>query len=723
MKTSYAAIGSAAWAAAVILACLACLHFRPVFIGRLDNLAYDTLMRLAEKPSPGTVPVIVEIDDKSLEKLGQWPWPRTVLADLAQKLLDAGAASVALDILLAEPDRSSPSFLQFSLKERLGIDIDLGKVPHEFLDNDLYFSQVIRGKPVILGAAAMFSEAGRLPKELPKPVGLVEKTPPGAPDPRETVSRATGFLPPMKVFSDAAPVGIINASVHDDGVIRTVPLLARVGDNIYASLALRALMSALGRTTLRLDSDQDGLAWLQAGRVRVPVGADGSFQPVYRGPARTYPYYSAVDVLDGKIGKDELEGKIVFVGPSAVGLLDIRATPLDPVMPGVEAHATIVDNMLSGDHISIPSYSEDMQSAAIIISAGLAFVIFTFLPAMAYAPLAIGLIAGWLWLSWHFFCEGIFLSPVYALIAALLTGALILPHRFWREQRAKRLIKQSFSHYVAPEVVNRIAAEGPKALAGEKRELSVLFTDVRGFTTISEKMDPGQLVKLLNSYFTPMTACVIARGGTLDKFIGDALMAFWNAPLIVERHQEKAVLAALDMQKKLEKLRPQFNRDFGVEIRIGAGIHSGLVQVGNMGSADLLNYTCIGDNVNLASRLEGLCKRYGVGIVVSSAVVEKCEGMHFRPLDRIRVKGSSRPLDIFTPLNPDESADEQLEIRWKEALEAYFGGDFAAAAFTFEQLMGIEELKTAALLFIDRCRQLQADRPNAWDGVWTYATK
>lgn len=342
---------------------------------------------------------------------------------------------------------------------------------------------------------------------------------------------------------------------------------------------------------------------------------------------------------------------------------------------------------------------------------------------MGYAPLALAIVGASLWGSWLCFARGLFISPVYAVMATLLVGAVLLPLRFRREQRARRQIKRAFAHYVAPEVVNRIADNGTRALDGESREVSVLFTDVRGFTTISETMEPGRLVRLLNSYFTPMTACVIAREGTLDKFIGDALMAFWNAPLDVPGHQEKAVRAALDMQKTLAELRPRFLQEFGVEVRIGAGIHAGPVQVGNMGSRDLLNYTCIGDTVNLASRLEGLCKRYGAGIVVSSAVTAQCRDLHFRQLDRIRVKGSTRPLDIFTPLEPCAEPDSQAEETWRRALNAYFLGDFAGGALLFGRLLAVKPMAAAAQLFLDRCAQLQAHTPVAWEGVWTYDTK
>lgn len=387
-------------------------------------------------------------------------------------------------------------------------------------------------------------------------------------------------------------------------------------------------------------------------------------------------------------------------------------------MPGVEVHATIVANILSGLKISIPSYFAGLQILAIIFSSTIAYFLFAHMSAIISTFSALVLFVAFLLGSWLCFSDGEFFSPVYAMLAIFLMGLLIMPLRFRREQKSKQLIKSAFSHYVSPEAVNRIVSEGPTALNGQSRELSILFTDVRSFTTISEKMEPDNLVRLLNSYFTPMTTCVIKREGTLDKFIGDALMAFWNAPLDVVRYQEKAVLAALDMHRELDRLRSQFEAEFGVEIRIGAGIHCVIAQVGNMGSSDLLNYTCIGDNVNLASRLESLTKRYGVGIITSSAVKEQCPTITFLQLDRIRVKGSSRPMDIYTPW--DDENNGTLETLWRKALDAYFSGDFQQGIRLFKQINGFD---VAVSMFIERCTHFLEKKPESWDGVWNYDSK
>lgn len=717
MKLCRRILSATVFIALVSALCIVSLKFGPAPILRLDNLVYDAWLKLAKKPEPHPALAIVDIDEESLARKGQWPWPRTMLAELVSKIMESGALAIGLDMLLSEPDRSSPAYLRENLKDHYGLDIAISGIPPELMDNDLFFSEVIKDKPIVLGAYAVFDEE-RMPETPPKSLGSVELKPPAAPDPRKSVKEAKGLLPPIRKFTDPAPIGIINATVPEDGVIRSVPLLTRLKDNLYGALSLRTLMAAQGNGTLLLQSDMDGLKSLKSIDISIPVEPDGSYRPFYMGPSRTYPYISAADILDGGIDRGQLEGRIIFIGSSASGLLDMRSTPLDPSMPGVEVHATIVDNMLSGLKITVPPNIDGLQILLIVFSACAAYFLFAHLSAIISIFSSLVIIAAYLWASWLCFTGGEFISPIYAVLATGLMGFMIIPLRFWQEQKSKKLIKAAFAHYVSPEAVNRIVSEGTAALAGQSRELSVLFTDVRGFTTISEKLEPGELVRLLNSYFTPMTACVIKRDGTLDKFIGDALMAFWNAPLNVEGHQEKAVLAALDMQKALDSLRPAFVAEFGVKIRIGAGIHCGIAQVGNMGSDDLLNYTCIGDNVNLASRLESLTKRYGVGIIVSSTIKEQCGNLVFRHLDRIRVKGSSRPLDIYTPLEGDIDAD--MEHQWQKALEAYFNGDFNESLRLFKEINGFD---VAVALFIERCSHFLANRPEKWDGVWTYDSK
>lgn len=721
IRTFLKKLGGESLAALLAVVCLlACIWSSSRLFERPDNFVYDIFMR-AQAPKPvHQVPVIIDIDEKSLAEHGQWPWPRYLMADLVRKLCANGVMAIGIDILMADPDRSSLARIRDELAKRFDVQLDLTGLPDKLLDNDAMFAQALREYPVVIATQIADARVAKLPRS-PK---VVEKVSSGGLSPLESIIRTNGLVLPLPAFADVAPVGIITALPGSDGVIRKIPLLVRIEDNIYANLGLRTLMRAMNKDTLRLRSGKDGLESLGFGKIEHDIGHDGLFMPLYRGKGRSYPYYSATDVLQGRIGPDLLAGRVAFVGTSAASLLDIRNTPTDPVMPGVEVHATIVDNLLTGQGIRRPDWEKGGQVMLALVAGVLAILCFSLAPAITYLPLTIAMLTAGVWSSWRLFEDQIFFSPVPLALAIVMCAVIILPLRFWRVEKGRREIRQAFSRYVAPDVVTRIVERGGKPLAGQQKEMTILFTDVRGFTSLSENLDPGQVVALLNSYFTPMTACVKAREGTMDKFIGDALMAFWNAPLDVEKHAVKAVDAGLAMQKELDRLRPLFLRDFGVEINMGIGINTGMVHVGNMGSEELLDYTSIGDNVNLASRLEGLCKRYGVGIVISATTANACAGEYrFRQLDRIRVKGKNLAVDIFTPIDKTD-VNQSHEEMWSEALGLYLGGEFARASRLFADLgSSSPAMDVACQLYLDRCKIMIASPPEHWDGVWTYDSK
>jgi adenylate cyclase len=483
-------------------------------------------------------------------------------------------------------------------------------------------------------------------------------------------------------------------------------------------------MLALDSKNIIARSGSYGLESVRMGQWTVPVDAQGAVHIPFIGPSGTYPYISAADVLRKTAHPEALHGKIAFVGTSAPGLLDIRATPLDPVYPGVEIHAAVLDTILAGNAVSVPPWTPAAQILGIAASGLVAALAFGFARPRIYLPVAVGLISANVLLSRHFFSRGLFLSPLYIGITVTVMGAGLIFLRFWQEERQKLILRNAFSRYVSPEIVKRITKLRGNLFAGEERELSILFTDIRGFTTLSEKLSPQQVVNLLNRYFTPMTALVREHSGTLDKFIGDALMAFWNAPLDMPRHPALAVSAALAMQEKLLTLNGELQEEFGLSIRIGAGIHTGPAYVGNMGSAELVNYTLIGDNVNLASRLEGLCQQYGVGLVVSGETRAGCrEAFAFQYLDTIRVKGKSQSVSVYAPLRPEDTSARREELHtWEEACGLYRSGDFVRAAEALTALC--ERFPEVALyaVYRDRVQSLLRDPPKIWDGIWT-ATK
>ncbi|MDL2291422.1 adenylate/guanylate cyclase domain-containing protein, partial [Desulfovibrio sp. OttesenSCG-928-F20] len=658
-------------------------------------------------------------------RYGQWPWPRYLMAALAARLVERGAAAVAFDVLLAEADRSSPVRMREYLKRDLDLGIGFTGLPPELEDYDSLLADSIEGMPVVLGSYVRFS--GSLSEELhfPKSLQYAVLASSDAVDVLSGLHSAVDATFPLPLFSASAPVGMVNMSPDMDGIVRQVPLLLRLGDKLYPGLSLRALMTAMGRNSVVLGADADGLAFVKVGPYEIPVSPQGTALVPFTGPRKTYPYYPAVDVLEGRVGEGELEGRVVFVGTSAPGLMDIRATPFDRVYPGVEVHASMLDAMLSKRHIVQPPWSPGLQVLAIVCCGLVCTVAFGLAGPRIYLPVAALLLGLCVFASRELFREGLFVSPVYALLTIASLGAALLCVRFIHEEQQKRLLRGTFSRYVAPEVVNRITRLSGDIFAGEERELSIMFTDIRGFTSISEKLGPQQIVDLLNRYFTPMTALVRGNKGTLDKFIGDALMAFWNAPLDVPGHPALAVRTALDMQKEVARLNGELKEDFGLSIAMGVGLHTGRAYVGNMGSQELINYTLIGDAVNLASRLEGLCPKYGVGLVVSEDVKNACgESFAFQPLDTIRVKGKARPVAVFTALEHSESEVREDELRqWQGILEAYKNGDFALALASLETLMQKQGEAVLYSVFAERCRILAATPPENWDGIWTLASK
>lgn len=696
----------------------------PGLSARMDNIVYDAWLSGYASPPENSSIAVIDIDESSMRKVGQLPWPRTTLSELVDILLGHGVSAIGLDIWLTEPDRSSPIAVDNQLEKDFGLNLDFTKLPVSVLDNDRYFRNSLSGKPVVLCAYASFEGKGDFPAAMPEPVKVKFET--GDEKLKSSIAQMDGLMAPLPIFTDVAPIGIMNVKIEDDGIVRSMPLLSRAGNNFYSSIALRTLMAARKINELELTAAPGATRpdTLRMGSIDIPLEKDGSFRMLYYGPAHTFPYLSAADVLDGKVGKKELKGKIVFIGTSTHSLQNERSTPLDPGVPLSEIHATAAENILSREYVRLPLHNSMVQCVSICLSAILAAILFSYAMLPVYVFSFLLLTGSYFFISWLSFLDGKFISPVGAILALIMVAIVILPFRYRNIQAERRKLRRVFSHYVAPEVFSSIVSGGEQLLSGQQKEVTILFTDLRGFTTIAETMPPQKLVNLLNRYFTPMTACVTRHQGTLDKFIGDALMAFWNAPLDINAHARQAVLAAQDMQAELTKMQPDILKEFGINLQMGIGINSGTAHVGNMGSTDLLDYTCIGENVNLASRLEGMCKRYGVNIVVSESVRNASEGgIEFMPLDKILVKGSKKPEKIYTPLGKDIHLEAAILTQWKEALNDYFAGNFEEAAQKFAQLANVEFLRKASTLFRQRCQDLKSGDLTNWNGVWAYQDK
>jgi adenylate cyclase len=696
---------------------------QPPLLARLDLKVYDSLLPLRAAPAPSPVPAVIDLDEASLAQYGQWPWPRYLVADLLQALNAYGVAAIGLDIMFSEADRSSPERMRAYLKRDKSVSLDFVGLPTELYDYDRLLARTLEEVPAVLGAYAAFEgpkEAAAAADPPPLSASLIERETPEAIAYKPLLPAARGAVLPLPALRHTAPLGFVNVAPDLDGVVREVPLVIKLEGQIYPSLSLRSLMLGLGVRNFTLQAGPYGLELVRIGRYAMPVSPQGAMRVPFLGPRKTYPYFSAGEVLRRSVAPEDLRGRVVFVGTSAPGLLDIRATPLDQFYPGVEVHAAALDAMLSGNALSVPPWTPAVQVLGIAATGILSTFLFGFARPKIYLPIAAGLIAAAIVISRHLFAGGLFISPLYFILTAATLGAFLLLLRFWQEEQQKLHLRNVFSRYVSPEIVKRITKTRGDLFAGEERELSIMFTDIRGFTSIAEKLSPQQIVALLNRYFTPMTALVLEHGGTLDKFIGDALMAFWNAPLNVAGHQMQAVETALLMQEKLLLLNEDLRKEFGVDIRIGVGVHSGPAYVGNMGSQDMVNYTLIGDSVNLASRLEGLCPHYGVGVVVSAGVMQACgDAFAFRYLDTIRVKGKLRPAPVYNPLRPAEADRRRRELEtWEEACAFYRAGQFARAGQIAAELERQFPEHKLYRLYAARARELAARPPADWDGVW-----
>jgi len=707
---------------------------QPGILRFLDYKIYDQQLRRQHSTKTSGMPVIVDIDEKSLAALGQWPWPRYRVALLLEKIRLAGALAVGMDVVLAERDRTSPALLQQQIKKELMVDVTFQGLPKALEDHDALLANVLAGKPYVLGFYFSFSKAEADQQVqagdcLIKPAQVALLSAPGAMTPEQALHSAYGAVCPLPILAGAATAtGFFNATPDADGILRRVALLINYKGQLYPSLALSTLMQAAGDPSILLKLDTQGTESLRYGGSVIPVDRAGQMLVNYRGGGGMFPYISAVDVLEGKADPAALSGKIAFIGTSAAGLKDLRATPFSAVYPGVETHATIVDNILTQDFISVPDYAPAIELGAALMAGIIITLLVTWAKAVwIVAPLvgmAFGLWEGSAYLMSHL---RVYISPLYSYIIIAANFALLTLIKFWREEKQKKFIHGAFSHYLAPAVIKQIY-DSPESLSlrGQEKEVTVMFSDVRSFTTMSEKLTPTQVTDLLHDYLTPMTRVITANMGTLDKFIGDAIMAFWNAPLDVPGHQKKALASALQMFEHLEILNKGFQEKFGLTIKIGVGLHCGRVRVGNMGSADLFDYTLIGDNVNLTSRLESLTKYYGQKLLISEAMVEACgDAYSYLEMDCVRVKGKHKPITIYTAMTHAEADERAAELaRHNEALALYKAMRFAEAEALFNELDAGTGNNALYCMYSARCRTLHEHPPaEGWDGVYTHTSK
>jgi adenylate cyclase len=717
--------------------------YRLGFIGHLDAIIYDTKVRLTMPRTQDSRVAIVDIDEKSLAEVGRWPWNRERMATLMNKLFDRhGIALLGFDIVFAEPDTSSGLPVLESLAKQegpgAGVIQSLLKDLRPSLDYDAQFAAALKQRPVVLGFYLSSKERGTSSGALPEPT-----LPPGTFAGRGIAFTSWdnfgGNLPEFQ--KNAAGGGHFNPLVDFDGISRRVPMLAEHAGAYYEALSLAMVRALLGFPKVvpgyaEGNGGKDGypgLEWLDLptarGTVRIPVDENVAALIPYRGFQGSYAYLSAADILADRVPTDKLKGKIVLMGTTAPGLMDLRATSVGEAYPGVEIHANLISGMLDGTIKYRPAYVLGAEVVLLLLAGAVMIFLLPLLSPMRASLAALVVLLFLISVNLGFWHVGNLVLPLAA--GLLLVSVLYLLNMSWGYfvvSKAKRQLTGLFGQYVPPELVEEMSRDPANySMAGRKAELTVLFSDVRGFTTISEGLQPDQLATLMNQYLGAMTAVIRDHRGTLDKYIGDAIMAFWGAPVDDPAHARHAVTAALEMQAAL----PALNRDLAAkgwpELTIGIGVNSGNMTVGDMGSPVRQSYTVMGDAVNLCSRLEGITKQYGVGIIVGEGTRQMTgDSFVYRELDRVRVKGKAEPVGIFEPIGREGAvAREDLdELKlWNQALRAYRAQDWDQAEV---QLLNLSRIRRCYLydLYTKRIEHYRRDPPGAgWDGVTTFETK
>jgi len=682
----------------------------------LELRALDARQQFRGPLPVGPEVAIVAIDEKSLTELGRWPWPRSRTAELISELSRRGAASIALDIVFAEPQPGEDDQLAAAIRESgrvvLGYFIDFSATGASEAVTGLSTYNLIR------------PGLGKSPGEY-----WLENAP-----------RVVGNIP--EIATAAKRAGYFNMLPDEDGIFRRVPLGVRYAPRestaqILSPLSMEALRRAERGAMLGITLGDFGVQHITLGDVEIPVDEQGILWVNYAGPARTFPHYSAADVLAGKIDYTLIQGRVILVGTTATGAYDIRSTPFDPVSPGVEIHANVIEDVLRGRFVIKPHWLRQFDLWMIILLGfvfGAALAFLKGLSGVFFTVAAIGIYLGAG--QFVFVRHGIPLGVVYHTLSMLSSFTAVGLFHFMTEAREKRRIRSAFDLYLEPSVA-RLVSEDPSRLRlhGEKAELTVLFADLRDFTSRSESLEPERLVEFMNEYFGVMTEEIFQHGGLLDKYIGDAIMALWGAPVSTANHALKACEAALDMAGRLDGLQSTWQRIASSDgaapslprLGMGVGINTGPMVVGNIGSTRRFNYTVLGDAVNFASRLEACNKLYGTRILVGENTrIAVGNAFVLREIDSVRVKGKRLPVRIWELLARRSEAGALVTFasRFEEALRVYHGREWPRALDLFERFCIEYPTDTTARIYLERCQSLIEHPPgDAWDGVYTFATK
>jgi adenylate cyclase len=726
----------------LLLACAQAGEFIPSnTIERLDIFFYDLRVRVQETKLDPRI-VIVDIDEKSLVEVGRWPWSRNVMADLVNHLVDHYQIKAAgFDVQFSEPDLSSGyTTLEALAKSDFNEIPSFAKKLEELkpqLDYDERFAEALKGKPIVLGY--LMSEKQKK-GVLPQPAFSAADL-----DGRQLRAiTGVGYEANISILQQAARAGgFFNADLDPDGTLRSSPLVVQIGDKYYESLGLATARVALGATAMRpifvrhSDVNYGRLESITLNNEpyarRIPVEDQMKVQIDFRGKGGIkgggFRYISATDVLHDRVPFDQLAQRIVLIGTTAPGLNDLRSAPMNNEFPGVEAHADIIASIMDGHFKQKPDYSAGFNFVQVLLVGIVLIFALSLLKPLPSILFTLTLAIAAIWFNfWIFRVYDLVLPVAVTLILILSLFMLNVAWGYWFEFRKGRAMTNLFGEYVAPELVE-VMADDPEHynMEGDKRELTIMFADVRGFTTISEGLEANDLREYINLYLTAVSEDIRGNRGTLDKYIGDCVMSFWGAPVALPDHAARGVATALLMQQSAEKLNNEFIARGWPPLKIGIGVNTGEVRVGDMGSKIRKAYTVMGDPVNLASRLEGITKEYGVGIVVGELTKAAAPEFAYRELDRVKVKGKNEPVAIYQPVGLERDIDETTRrelARWHNALDLFRTQKWDAAESIIRELYETYSERYLYEIYLDDIVDFRANPPGPdWDGVTTYKTK
>jgi len=721
-----------------ILLLLALIPLRIVDPPPLEEIrlrTFDFYQSLRPRQTVARPVTIVDIDERSLKEIGQWPWPRTIVADLVTQLSQLGAVAIAFDVIFAEPDRMSPSIAAASFRN---LDDDTRNKLRSLPSNDEVLAEAIQRSRVVVGQVGSATPVPRSETEAALPTGFAVK----GPDPSPFLVTFAGLLRNVPAIEQAAAGrGVFSILPERDGIVRRVPIIMQAQGAMVPSLSMELLRVVADSGAILVRADEAGVQSVAVPGLELPTDQNGRLWVHFNrhDPGR---YISANDVLQGRVSHDNVEGKLVLIGTSAAGLLDVKTTPVAAAMPGVEVHAQILESALANSLLTYPSYAIGAELVVAVL-VGLAIIIVApMLRASIVIALGAVVVAALIGVSWYLFSQyDLLIDFTYPLLASGFVYLTLIFVNYFQEQKQRQQIRAAFGYYLSPALVEQLARSPEKlVLGGEERRMTILFGDVRGFTTISEhyKHDPQGLTRLMNRFLTPLTNAIIERNGTIDKYIGDAIMAFWNAPLDDPRQEVNACEAALEMLARADKLNQEFKREADrnggtyMPLRVGIGLNTGPCVVGNMGSDFRFNYSVLGDTVNVASRLEARTKDYRVPIVIGEGTAQKAkEKFATMEIDRIQVKGKTQPETVFTVLGRAELGRDpnflELQELTTKMLRYYREQNWTQALDTIEPCRKAAEGFGVGALYHMYAERIEAFRrnppPSDWNGVYEAESK